>query len=198
MKKILIIIMILTVFPVYADYAGEWKTARPVLKVEESHPCYAWFDEAYAEYMLSKDKKKMEINLHDQFVRSGFWPTRVYNNNGGTWGDEIDHELTGEMLKRVIALVSYIPIDIKETNLPYFLRPNFALLDDFLGHLFRGDIVAKFKFLYPEVTQITFRANERHHPYKIGTLTAGEDFESWNKAFEGIDFVVENLACEQE
>lgn len=179
MKKI----TILTLFFLTSSlYANDWQKAYPVFDIGNAY-VGSLFSKAYVQYRLVDDGKTMEIDLHDQVVRSGYFWDRMFHEKLGTWTRKAPLFVDNEMLLRVLSLVSGIQTEIEENLDAWWLFANFVLLDSMLVSDKEAVAIA-FESAHPTVTKITFTTENRGHLYKIGDVTYDDEaFEDWSTQF---------------
>jgi hypothetical protein len=203
MQKILFIIIALFGFS-HLSYADDWIKAFPRFDINQGQEYQdASFRGSYVEYRIctEKDDKVLEINIHDQIVRSGYFYNRILNNWLGTYYTGINITEDEKILRRVLTLVSQSVISVETSFDNWPFMPNFALLDSLLG--FSGkkvaEIAEKFKAKFPAVKVIRFWTgfNENalvtpHHVFNLSHVTI-RGGASWVSAFKdiGIDLQIE-------
>lgn len=180
MKKLLLIIGIFLSTSAAAD---EWIRAYPILDMGSGEKYRGLaFQEAYARYCLKDEGKTLEINLHDQEIRSGYWFDRVGNDKFGVFIRGARLFVDAKMLLRVFSLVAGIETQVNKGFGAWWLQPNFVLLDRLLVDDMDA-VVQAFTAKHPEVMKITFKTNDTYHPYQITDVDFAEEIENWVTQF---------------
>lgn len=188
-----IIIVIIALFWGFSTAHGqEWEYAYPTLDITFPYEYKGLeFREAYVKYRILNEGTEMQIDMHDQIIRSGFMPERLWNRCCGP-DVPVTKYIGDKDLRRVLVLVSEMQID-RDANMGYwFFYPNFELLNDWLdpenGRYTKEAIAEAFKKMYPNVTTITLWIGSddyrSSHMSEIRSIRFLGDASPWKRAFE--------------
>lgn len=166
-----------------------WEIARPSL---EGYYSIA-FRQSYVKYRIIKDVDAekglgqiMEINLHDQILRKGYFYQRIWNNWVGTLGTPLGTFVEENVLARTLLLVSKIPIEANTSFYNWILQPNFSLLDSRLV-ADKEKIAASFHKEFPTINIIRFWIGDKdfpHHTLSLFKVIIKGDHQEWINIFK--------------
>ncbi len=151
------------------------------------------FRESYVKYRILKNDdlenglgQIMEINLHDQILRKGYFHQRIWNNWIGTAGTPLGTWVGENVLVRMLLLVSKIPIEANTSFYDWILRPNFSLLDSILV-TDKEKLASSFHKEFPTIKIIRFWIGDKdfpHHPLALFKVIIDGNHQEWVKIFK--------------
>lgn len=168
-----------------------WEIARPNIEKLNS----IVFRESYVKYRIIKnnDLEKnldniIEINLHDQILRKGYFYQRIWNNWIGTLGTPLGTSVEENVLVRALSLVSKIPIKVNTNFYDWILKPNFSLIDSILiTDTDKEAIAIAFKKEFPNIKIIRFWIGDKHlshHPLALFKVIINTNQYEWINIFK--------------
>lgn len=179
-------------------HANTWQRAYPRFDFTQSQEYKGYaFAHSYVEYRLI-DGHILEINLHDQMARNGYFFDRLINSWFSTRHEPLTLKTGPKVIWRTLTVVSGLTINTPAHIGYWVFKPNFQLIDQILEtstcEQHKIDIVTKFKEKFPNIDTIRywigFGETNFKHPFALQEVKIDENFDSWITMFQsqGIEF----------